>query len=323
MVGDPTGKLSARKQLTREEVLRNAKTYKEQAGRILRFEGKNPVELKYNSLWLEKMSAIEFLQLSHHLTYNQVIERDMFQKRIKQNQDVFMNEFLYPFMQAYDSVAMKVDLEVGGVDQMFNMLMGRKLMRNILKKEKFVMTTPLLTDSQGNKIGKTEGNVIALTSKSNEFFAMVMTLPDEVIGQCFESLTNLPMSEVNSIKNKLSEGENPMTFKKRLAYTLTKMLNSEEEAQTAQAEFEKVVQGGELPTQIQAIRLSANDKITWADFLVNYNLAKSKSEAKRLIDQGSVETNGERVGDPKEVLIPENNTVIKVGKKNFVKLIVE
>jgi tyrosyl-tRNA synthetase len=199
IIGDPSGKSTERKVLTKEEVLENAKTYKEQAGRILKFDGDNPAEIKYNSEWLGKMSAIEFLQLSHNLTYAQVIERDMFQERIKKGNDIYMNEFLYPFMQAYDSVAMNVDLEIGGQDQKFNMLMGRKLMRNILHKEKYVMTLPLLTDSKGTKIGKTEGNVIGLTDPANEFYAKIMSLSDDSIVNCFTILTDKPLGEMAKI----------------------------------------------------------------------------------------------------------------------------
>jgi tyrosyl-tRNA synthetase len=172
---------TSRKVLTKEEVLENAKTYKEQASKILRFDGENPVLIKYNSEWLGKMSAIEFIELSRNLSIQQVMERDMFQKRFKNNMDVAMSEFLYPVMQGYDSVAMDVDVEVGGTDQMFNMMMGRKLMRNIKKKEKFVMTTPILADSEGKKIGKTEGNAIAFNDNPADFYRKIMALGDDVI----------------------------------------------------------------------------------------------------------------------------------------------
>ncbi|KKQ21392.1 MAG: Tyrosine-tRNA ligase [Parcubacteria group bacterium GW2011_GWC1_36_9] len=177
MIGDPSGKLSTRKVLTHEQTLANAKNYKEQASKILKFDGDNPAEVLFNGDWLGKLSAIEFLRIAGNLTYSQVIERDMFQERLKQGQDISTNEFLYPVMQAYDSVAMDVDLEVGGKDQMFNMMMGRKLMRNMMKKEKFVMTTKLLEDKHGVKIGKTEGNAIALDDKPEDLFGKIMAKP--------------------------------------------------------------------------------------------------------------------------------------------------
>lgn len=318
MIGDPTGKYSERKVLTKEEVLQNAKTYKEQASRILRFDGINPVVIKYNSEWLEKMSALEFLRLSHYVTAAQIIERDMFQKRLKLDQDVFMNEFLYPFMQGYDSVAMDVDLEIGGSDQMFNMMIGRDLMHKMKRKNKFVMTIPLLTDSSGNKIGKTEGNVIALTAPPNDFYAMIMTLGDDVIVKCFEYLTDLPMEEVKDIEKRLASGENPMLFKKKLAFTLTAMLNSKEEAQKAQENFERVVQQKEIPENIKVIKII--DDINIIDLLTQNQLVESRSSAKRLLEQGGVEVDGKKISDQTFIVNPKDGMIIRVGKRKFIRI---
>lgn len=319
MIGDPTGKFSERKQLTKEQVLENAKSYKEQAGKILRFDGNNPVEIKYNSEWLGTMSAIEFLRLSHHLTYNQVVERDMFQKRMQQGQDVFMNEFLYPFMQAYDSVAMDVDLELGGSDQTFNMLMGRKLMRNILHKEKFVITMPLLTDAKGIKIGKTEDNVIGIADSPNEFYAKIMSLGDDAIIPCFTLLTDEPMEKIEKIKKKMEAGENPMLFKKQLALELTKQFNSVEEALRAQDEFKSVFKekqfiGVSLPT----IALSSN--ATVIDALGVPPLSFSKSEIKRLINAGSIDVNNTVVTPGTASQPLPDNAIIKKGKHTIIQV---
>lgn len=306
MVGDPSGKYSERKQLTREQVLENAKTYKQQASKILRFDGDNPVEIKYNSEWLEKMSAIEFLRLSHYLTAAQVMERDMFQKRMAQGQDVFMNEFLYPFMQGYDSVAMNVDLEIGGSDQMFNMLMGRKLMRHLLHKEKFVMTIPLLTDANGVKIGKTENNVIGITDPPIDFYAKIMALGDDAILNCFLLLTD---RDVEPIRKRLESGENPMILKKELAFELTKQFNSKNDAEESQKEFEKTHQNNNFSEHAEPSAPANSLK----EFLVEKGY--SSSEAKKLIEQGSVDIN--------ETIVKERNTEvqigdkIKVGKKKF------
>lgn len=320
MIGDPTGKYSKRKILTRDEVLENAKTYKQQASKILRFEGKNPIKIKYNSEWLGKLSTLEFLRLSHYVTAQQVVERDMFQKRIKQDQDVFMNEFFYPFLQGYDSVAMDVDLEIGGNDQMFNMMMGRDLMHKIKRKNKFVMTTPLLTDSQGNKIGKTEGNVIALTAKPVDFYGMIMNLGDDVIVKCFEYLTDMPMEDVQSIARKIEAGENPMIHKKKLAYILTMMLNDEKAAREAQEEFEKSVQNKETPSKLE-IKIVENIKVSDdASVLVESSLVKSKSEAKRLIEQRAIDINGKTITYNSLPTVIGNNSIVKVGKRKFVKI---
>jgi tyrosyl-tRNA synthetase len=318
MIGDPSGKYSERKVLTREQVLENAKSYKEQAGKILRFDGENPVEIKFNSTWLAKMSAIEFFQLSHNLTYAQVVERDMFQERMKKGQDVFMNEFLYPFMQGYDSVAMDVDMEIGGSDQMFNMMMGRKLMHNILKKEKFVLTTPLLTDSQGNKIGKTEGNAIGLTDPPNEFFAKIMSLSDDSIIPCFTLLTDVPINDIKTMEQQIKTGAtNPMTFKLQLAHHLTEWLNSKDAADAAQQDFGNRFQKGELteaklPTISESKLFKASSLL---DKIVMSGIAESNSDARRLINQKAVRINEKLIESPKAVVQLKSGDIIHAGKK--------
>lgn len=317
MIGDPTGKLDSRQMLTREEVLRNAEQYKKQAGKILRFEGDNPVKILYNSEWLGKISALEFIQLSHHLTYQQVVERDMFQKRMNQNQDVYLNEFLYPVMQAYDSVAMDVDLEIGGSDQMFNMMMGRKLMRNIKKKEKFVMTVPLLTDAKGIKIGKSEGNVIGLTDEPSDFYGKIMALGDDAIIPCFTLLTDTSNETIEEMRQSMANGDNPMTFKKRLALELTKQFNSAEEATTAQTEFETRFQKGKVAdADLPIVSLNSLKTASAApDVLVAFGLTSSKSEAKRLVEQKAVRVNGAVVTSSKDPLILKKGDTIEVGRK--------
>src|SRR3990167_4509073 len=278
MIGDPSGKLSTRKVLTHEQTLANAKNYKEQASKILKFDGDNPAEVLFNGDWLGKLSAIEFLRIAGNLTYSQVIERDMFQERLKQGQDISTNEFLYPVMQAYDYVAMNVDLELGGRDQMFNMMMGRKLMRQILKKEKFVMTTKLLEDSQGVKIGKTEGNAIALDDKPEDLFGKIMAFPDEAIAQCFEFFTTLPMNEIPV--------GNPLEAKKKLAFEIVKDLNDEEKAKKARSFWENTFQKRETPEDIMEVSLE--EGMTLMDILVLHEIVSSKSDFRRLIKEGAV-----------------------------------
>src|SRR3989338_2503860 len=255
MVGDPSGKTTSRKMLSENEIKNNAKSYIEQAKSILRFTGKNPVKIHYNSEWLGKLSAIEFLRITSLLSVQQVYERDLFQRRQKEGNDVFMNEFLYPVMQAYDSVALNVDLEIGATDQTFNMLMGRKLMRHMLKKDKFVMVTPLLIDSEGRKIGKTEGNVIGITDKPDDLFGEIMGLSDGVIVKGFEYLTDVSMEEVHRISTQVKWGTNPMEFKKRLAFEIVKELNSEEDAKRAQEHFESTLQKKEMPEDIPTFEM--------------------------------------------------------------------
>ncbi|MCL5746833.1 MAG: tyrosine--tRNA ligase [Patescibacteria group bacterium] len=319
MIGDPTGKDATRKVLTKEEVLENAKTYKEQASKVLEFEGDNPVLIKYNSEWLSKLSAIELIELSRNLSLQQVMERDMFQRRLKNNMDVALSEFFYPFMQGYDSVAMDVDVEVGGTDQMFNMLMGRTLMHKLKRKDKFVMTTPILEDSAGKKIGKTEGNVIALNDSPVNFYRKIMGLGDDIILKGLEYLTNVPAQEISEVKRALDDGENPINFKKKLAFEVTKELNGEEKARKAEEEFERTVQNKELPGEIKRYTFDIPE-LNILDILMHTGLAESKSGAKRLIEQGGVTIDGNFIKSPDEVVKLKDERIIKVGKKNFAKL---
>ncbi len=317
--GDPSGKTRAReKYLSNKELRQNAKDYVMQAGKIVRFTGENPVEILYNGDWLNKLTLVDILNIAGNFTLQQLEERDMFVERKKKGEPINLREFLYPLLQGYDSVAMKVDLELGGDDQTFNMLCGRTLVKNMLGKDKFVMTTPLLADSSGNKIGKTEGNVIALTAPPNEFYGLVMSLGDEVIVSALEYLTDLPMAEVKDIEKKIKAGENPMIFKKKLAYTLTAMLNSVEEAKKAQEEFERVVQKGESPENIKVIKIIKNINII--DLLFDNKLTESRSAAKRLIEQGGVELDGKKVTNSQEDLNLKDGIILKVGKRGFYRL---
>ncbi len=315
MVGDPTGKSNTRTPLKKEQVLENAKTYKEQASKILDFNGGNPVVIKFNSEWLEKMSANEFMYLTSLISYNQIIERDMFQQRLQKHESIGVLELLYPILQGYDSVAMKVDLEIGGSDQMFNMLVGRQLVKEMLGKEKYVMTTPLLTDSEGMKIGKTEGNVIALTNKPEDLYAKVMALPDDVIVKGFEYLTDVSMEEIEIIVKEIKNGQNPMSFKKKLAFEIVKQLNSEHEAEKAQEIFEKK-QPMSIPTM--SFPRSFISTATVEQGTVAANLASSNSEAKRVILQGGLKINDQVVTNPNALLITyfkESEIVMQRGPR--------
>jgi tyrosyl-tRNA synthetase len=319
MIGDPSGKTQARKMLSKDEVLNNAEKYKDQAKKILNFSGENPIEIRFNSEWLGKISAIEFLQIAGQLSVQQVVERDLFQQRQKDGQDIYMNEFLYPVIQAYDSVAMNVDLEIGGSDQMFNMMMGRKLMRHMLKKDKFVMTLPLLTDAEGRKIGKTEGNAISLTNQPEDLFAKVMSLGDEVIIKGLEYLTDVPMEEVTEIEGELRNGSNPLIYKKKLAFEIVAQLSSPEEATKAKEYFERTVQSHELPESVLEVQVSSHVMVD-ESFLVDQELAPSKSEAKRLFQQGGVEVDGEKVTDPNATIQVQNGMIVRIGKRRIVKI---
>lgn len=321
--GDPSGKTTARdKFFSREELRANAVDYVKQAGKIVRFDGENPVEIKFNGDWLNKLSLSEILEIANHFTWQQFAERDLFQERIKNKQPIIFRESLYPLLQAYDSVAMDVDLELGGSDQTFNMLCGRSLMKSMKNKNKFVMTTPLLEDSEGRKIGKTEGNVIGLTDEPTELFRKTMALGDDVIIKGLEYLTDVSMEEIQRIDASLQNGENPIEYKKHLAYEIVKLLNNEGDAKKAQVEFEKVVQGKDKSSV-------TSTSLTWTSIsgpsvsqaLVNdLHLFGSISEAKRVIEQGGIVVAGNLITDPNiefDKLMTQEETSVVIGKKRF------
>ncbi len=318
--GDPSGKLSSREKFFNEEELKqNAKDYVTQAKKLLDFDGPNPVEILYNGDWLNKLGYSQILEIFGHLTHQQLIERDMFQERIKTNSDINIREFIYPILQGYDSVAMDVDLELGGTDQTFNMLVGRKLQRSINNREKFVMTTPLLTDSKGTKIGKSEGNVIGLTDKPEDLFGKIMSLSDDVIVKAMEYLTDVPMTEIKEIEEKIKH-ENPIVFKKRLAYEIVKQLNNDEEAKRAEESFKSVVQDKNLPTDIPTISFPSGATISGT--ATANNLVDSNSEWKRLVSQGAVSVDGRRIENQfmKNDELP-NGGILKIGNRNYAKIV--
>lgn len=316
--GDPSGKTTARdKFFSRDELRANAVDYVKQASKIVRFDGENPIEIKFNGDWLNELKLVDILEIAVHFTWQQLSERDLFQDRIKNNQPINLREYLYPLLQAYDSVAMDVDLELGGSDQTFNMLCGRSLMRSMKDKDKFVMTTPLLEDSQGRKIGKTEGNVIGLTDEPKELFRKIMALGDDVIVKGLEYLTDVPMNEIEKIEQEIKKGANPIGYKKKLSYEVTKQLNSDEYAKKAQEEFERTVQGGEIPQETEIVELPLGDHSTILDALIVGEIVTSKSDAKRLIEQGGVSLNDKKITDYTSKI---EEGILKVGKGKFRKI---
>lgn len=315
--GDPSGKMRAREKfLSHEELRKNAKDYVMRAGKIVNFEGKNPVKIVYNGDWLNKLTLPEILNIAGHFSAQQLFERDLFQERIKNGQVISLREFLYPILQAYDSVYMNVDLEVGGSDQMFNMLAGRSLVKSMKRKNKFVMTTPLLTDSSGKKIGKTEGNALALRDKPEDIYGKIMSLPDDVIVKGLGYLTDIPMEEVSQISAKMKKGENPMPFKKLLAFEVVKLLNGEKKGKEAQKQFEMTHQKQQAESaDLQIVHV--REGITIIDCVTTY-FQKSKSEVKRLVEQKAIDVNGKSVLNPNHEL--KSGDIVKVGKHLFFKV---
>ncbi|MDQ7815221.1 MAG: tyrosine--tRNA ligase [Patescibacteria group bacterium] len=377
MIGDPTDKSATRVKLSREQVLENCKSYKEQASKILDFGGENPVELKFNNDWLGKMSFSDVVELASHFTVQQMAERDMFRRRMSWRSDcpfcgnenympsesqetsvddkgnhilvstyddnrkwkckkcrkeyapetagevhsprpVYLHEFLYPLMQGYDSVAMDVDLEIGGNDQTFNMLAGRTLLREMKGKEKYVLTCKLLTDPTGKKMGKSEGNMITLNDAPEDMYGKVMSWTDGMIVPGFELCTDLSDAEIKEIQSSMEEGENPMTHKRRLAKEIVRSFISDDAAAKAEEHFTTVHQKHEMPEQIPEFKLkNPNSKLV--DVLVESGLVASKTEARRQIEQGAVKVDDQVATDVNGEVTA--GSVIQKGKRFFVKLV--
>ncbi len=315
--GDPSGKLTARDRfLTQKELRKNAADYVRQASKIVRFEGTNAATILFNGDWLNKLKLVDVLNIAGHFSLQQLSERSLFQERMKRGESVNMREFLYPLLQGYDSVALGVDLEIGGSDQVFNMLAGRTLAKAMLQKEKFVLTIPLLTDSQGRKIGKTEGNVIGITDKPGDLFGKIMSLSDDVMFKAFEYLTDVPLEEIEKMKNNATE--NPVVFKRKLAYEVVIQLSDKKSAQRAEESFKTAFKEGGVPSDIQKINVKIGER--FADSLVASKVLPSKSVWRRLVLEGAVTdiTNDKKITAPDEVVYP---CVLRIGKKIFIEII--
>lgn len=306
-IGDPTGKEFARSQLTEKEVKKNMENYLEQIYKIM---PKESFEVEYNSVWLSKMLFQDVVELASHVTVQQMLARDMFQERIKNEKPIGIHEFLYPLMQGYDSVAMNIDGEVGGNDQTFNMLVGRDLERKMLNKDKLVFATRLLIDAEsGKKMSKTEGGLISLSDSPQDMFGKTMkTVPDKMTALVFLLCTEKKQQWID-----VKKGDDPYEFKKELAYELVRMYYSEKEAQKARDEWERVFSKGELPGEMEEV------KKTKLVELIGLATQGSSSSAKILIEQGAVKVNGEV---KKEWgFIPKEGDVIQIGPKKFIKIV--
>ncbi len=326
MIGDPTDKGAVRKKLTHEQVLENCKSYREQASKILDMDGSvtgNPVEIKYNSEWLGAMSFADVLELSSNFTVQQMLERDMFVRRMKETppKPIYIHEFMYPLMQAYDSVAMDVDIEIGGNDQTFNMLVGRNLLKSLKSKEKYVLTCKLLTDPTGKKMGKSEGNMITLDDKPEDMFGKIMSWTDGMIELGFELCTDVSDKEIKNMVKKMASGENPVQFKRLLARTIVEAWHDQASAIKAEEHFNNLFKKHSIPDKVPELKIKASKK-SIVDLLVDSNLATSKTDARRQINQGAVRLAGEVVKDEgAEVSITSKGVILQKGKRSFVKII--
>ena len=308
MIGDPTDKPTARKKLSREDILKNTEKWTEQISKVLEFEEDNPAKILYNSEWNDKTTFKDLIEIASNFTVQQMIERDMFQERLKKNEPIYIPEFLYPIAQGIDSLEMEVDLEIGGTDQIFNMLAGRTLLKALKGKEKYVLATKLLVDKDGNKLGKTTGNALFMDSTPENFYAGILSFPDEAILPGFELLTEIPLENIDD-----KVKESPLSEKKRLAFEVVKMLWGESVAKSSQEKFEKTFQERRPEYNIEI-----ETKESLAATIAGYTSLASVSEAKRLIDAGAVEVSGKVVTDSNYK--PGSGDEIKVGKKTFLKV---
>lgn len=310
-IGDPTDKLSARKSLTRRQVLKNAKDYKKQIGKVLDLKKSN-IRFLHNERWTNRLKPIDLLGVFSYFTVARLLERDMFQKRIKEGKDILLHEFVYPVFQAYDSVTMDVDLEVGGNDQTFNMLRGRDLMRKMKGKEKFIVSLKLLTDSTGKKMGKSEGNFIALDDSPEEMFGKIMAWPDSLLELGFELLTDISLGEI--------KGMSPRDAKARLAREVVVICYDPLEAVRAEEEFDRIFKDRKLPTQILTVRIH-EESLDVLTLLVRTGLSLSKSKAKRLVVQGGLKINNAVENDWRKVLEIDKELILQAGKRKFVRVV--
>jgi tyrosyl-tRNA synthetase len=318
-IGDPSDKeearASARKVLTKEEIAENLKLYVDQASHVVDIENKdNPVKILYNSTWLEPLDFGDIIKLASEFTVQQMVKRKMFQKRLEEDKPIYLNEFLYPLMQGYDSVMMDIDVEVGGNDQLFNMLAGRDMVRNHLDKEKIVITGKLLTTAGGDKMGKSEGNMIKLSDDPKDIYGKVMAFTDEQIVDGFELLTSADLDELEEINKRFQGNENPMKLKKELAFRVTSELKSKEDAQSAQEYFESVFQNKSTDPDLKEVEVNQKE-YDILELITEVNLAPSKSQARRLIEQNAVSINNKKVDDWQKTVTLTQPITLKVGKK--------
>lgn len=329
MLGDPSGRAVERKALTKEEVEKNIETWKSQVSKLLDFETtENPALLKRNSEWLASMNLGDVINLAQNFTVQQMLERDMFEKRIAGGVPVYLNEFLYPLLQGYDSVAMDVDIEIGGTDQTFNMLAGRTLQKHFHHKEKFVIATTLLEHPVTKKkiMSKSEGNYIALNDSPQEMFGKTMALPDEMITQMFVDCTYVPMAEIGKMAEDIVTGGNPRDAKVRLAKEIVRLYHGDAEADKAEQYFIDTFSKGHVPEEVREVAPQHEPALDGFEnvesFIARIGLATSKSDARRKIEQGGVTLGEEKIVVGSRMFTKEDNgKVMKVGKKDFVKIV--
>ncbi len=317
LAGDPSLRETTRPLITQKEIERNFETWKEQAAKVLDF---SKIKIKYNGDWLVKLTLKEIIQIASHISAVKLFQREMFQKRIKEGGIVWAHETLYPLLQGYDSVAMDVDLEIGGTDQVFNMLIGRELQKKMRHREKFVLTFPLILGTDGKPMSKSSGNCVWLTDSPDQMFGKIMSIPDNLIIPYLELLTNVPQRTIQQYKKELQLKKiNPRVVKKQLALEIVKIHHSNRVAQRAGEEFERIFKEKKMPANISEVRM-AQKSLNILDLLVKIKLASSKSEAKRLVVQKAIKIDGETKSDWREIIKIKKGMVVQAGKRRFEKI---
>lgn len=308
-IGDPTGRTISRIPLSEKEIKENMRDYKKQAGLILVMA---KVEIRYNSEWWAKMDLKQMMLLAMKVTHGQISARADFKKRLAEDNDFTLEEFMYPVLQGYDSVALKADVEIGGTDQKFNMLLGRRIQKKYDQEPQDVITMPLLEGLDGKeKMSKSSNNYIGFTEPADKMFGKIMSIPDKIMGRYFELLTDVPQKEI--------AGLNPRDQKLKLAREIVKFYYGDKTAIQAREEFIKVFSEGEVPSQIKTIKITPSP-IRAKELLVKCDLAKSLSDAQRLIKQGAVSLDGQTIKDWRQEISIKNPGILRVGKRHFVRL---
>jgi tyrosyl-tRNA synthetase len=320
LIGDPSGNSATRPQLTREEINANAETYKRQIFKLL---DPAKTELRFNSEWMDKLGSDGFIRLASHVTVRQILERDDFAKRLTEEKPIALHELLYPLTQAYDSVALEADVELGGTDQKFNLLMGRNLQREYKQNAQVAVIMPLLEGTDGvQKMSKSLGNYIGINEAPSEVFGKVMSISDDLMWRYYELLTDLSVDEIANLRRVAKSGEhNPRDIKVELAKMIVADFHSPEDADHAEEEFNRIFKGKQTPDDVEEISLESG---LWKlpRLLVDSGLAVSMAEARRLIEQGGVNVNGERHSRPDhEISVnPEHAVLVQVGKRKFLRV---
>ena len=317
-IGDPTGRTETRKALTDEEIQKNMKSYTDQAGLILDMD---TIEVRYNSEWLGKLQIEKLLELTSLKTVAQLLHRSDFKKRMKENIDISLSEFLYPIMQGYDSVVLKSDVELGGTEQTFNMLVGRDLQKHYGQSQQDVITVPILEGLDGvEKMSKSYNNYIGLTEKASEMYGKTMSIPDNMIIKYFELATNISLDEIENIKKALEQGENPKNLKMRLAREIVTLYHDKKSAEQAEKEFNQIFKDKGVPEDIKLKKLKGN-KWNIVELIAETELSPSKSETRRMIQGGGIKVDGKKVESHEDKIDISKEKLVQVGKRKFVKVI--